>query len=67
MYFIQILLLYFSQIKDIGINFQHFIRTLPFVSKGHFLNMNSKSYALDKNLVEVSLERQVKFGITTQY
>lgn len=52
---------------NIGINFQHFIRTLPFVSKGHFLNMNSKSYALDKNLVEVSSERQVKFGITTQY
>lgn len=67
MYFIQISLLYFSQIKDIGINFQYFIRTFPFVSKGHFLNINSKSYALDKNLVDVFLERQLKFGIRTQY
>lgn len=68
MYFIQISLLYFSQLKDIGINFQYFTRTFPFVSKGHFLNINSKSYALDKNLVDVFfLERQLKFGIRTQY
>lgn len=67
MYFIQISLLYFSQIKDIGINFQYFIRAFPFVSKGNFLNINSKSYALDKNLVNVFLERQLKFGIRTQY
>lgn len=67
MYFIQISLLYFSQIKDIGINFQYFTRTFPFVSKRHFLNINSKSYALDKNLVDVFLERQLKFGIRIQY
>lgn len=67
MCFIQISLLYFSQIKDIDIDFQYFIHTLSFIIKEHFLNMNSKSYVLDKNLADVFLARQLKFEITTQY